>query len=262
MKEETLASGMRVWSAQPEGPGPFPTVVILHERYGPVRFTFNNVDRMAQEGFAAFAPDMFHRHTGDRKRVEAAEDRAELQDTRSLTDMDELVAHIRGVSYADADRLVIAGYCQTGRTPIVVASQRDYVTGAVVMHGGIYNWDFNPVEKGQEPIAGFIPQLSCPVFGGFGELDEIISLPNVWTLRRMLEESRKSYDIHVFQGAVHSWMNTTTPAALKRYNAEATEPAWQAMLNFCREITSGAWDREQLICRFDSTVEPGRDFLP
>ena len=188
MKEATLASGMRVWSAQPEGPGPFPTAFILHERYGPVQHTFNIMERMAREGFAAFAPDLFHRYTGNRQAVEDAEERVELPDEHTLTDIDELMGHIRGLDYADDARVVIAGYCQTGRTPLVVASHRGYVSGALVLHGGIYPRDYAATETGEESVVGLTPRLSCPVFGAFGELDELIPLPNIWTFRQMLEE--------------------------------------------------------------------------
>ena len=262
MKEATLASGMRVWSAQPEGPGPFPTAFILHERYGPVQHTFNIMERMAREGFAAFAPDLFHRYTGNRQAVEAAEERVELPDEHTLTDIDELMGHVRGLDYADDARVVIAGYCQTGRTPLVVASHRSYVSGALVLHGGIYPRDYAATETGEESVVGLTPRLSCPVFGAFGELDELIPLPNIWTFRQMLEEHGKSYDINIFSGAPHSWMNTTTPRAFERYRAEQTEDAWRAMLGFCREVVSGAWDREQLVFRFNSSIQPDQKFLP
>ncbi len=49
LTEETLASGMRVWTARPGTTEPRPAVLLLHERYGPVEHSFNQVEKMAKE---------------------------------------------------------------------------------------------------------------------------------------------------------------------------------------------------------------------
>lgn len=260
MHEETLSSGMRVWSAHPEGPGPFPTFIMLHERYGPVQHTFDQAQRIADEGFASFLPDFFHRQSDQREAIAAGQSRGDLTDEDSLTDFDELVGHIRGLAFADADRIVMAGFCQTGRTPLLLSAQGRHLSGAVVYHGGIYPRDFEPSERGQESVVSLIPRIASPVFGAFGELDHLVPLPNVWTFRHMLEENRKSYQIHLFPGAPHAWMNDT--ATDGRYKPETTAQSWQLMVDFSREVTSGAWKSDQLVCRFQSAIQPGQDFLP
>lgn len=260
MQETTLASGMRVWSAHPNEPGPFPAFVMLHERYGPVQHTFDQAQRIADEGFAAFLPDFFHRHAGQRQALADGQFRGELADEDTLTDFDELADYIRGQDFADADRIVVAGFCQTGRTPLLLSAHGRRLSGAVVYHGGIYPRDFDASEKGQESVVTLIPRLSCPVFGAFGELDHLVPLPNIWTFRHMLEEHRKSYQIHLFPGAPHAWMNDT--ATDGRYRPETTAQSWRLMVEFSRQVTSGAWNSGQLACRFESSIQPDREFLP
>lgn len=258
MKEETLASGMRVWSAHPGGAGPFPSAIIFHERRGPVAHTFRMAERMTQEGFAAFVPDFFHRYTEPRGPVEAAEIRVEMPDEETLTDYDELVGYIDTLSFADADRLVAAGFCQTGRTPLVIASHRTNLSGAIVFHGGIYPRDFEAVGRGEEAVTGLVKRVTCPVLGAFGELDELVPLPNVWAFRDMLEQNRKSFQIRLFPDTPHSWMD----ASNERYREEAAAQAWQLLGEFSRAVTSDAWKRDQLIFRFESGIKADQTFLP
>ena len=259
MHEETLASGMRVWSVAPDGDGPFPAAVIFHERRGPVAHTFRMAERMSEEGFAVFVPDMFHRYTEDRGPVEGGEVRVDMPDEETLEDWDELVAYIHTLDHADADRVVAAGFCQTGRTPLVIAAHRSNLSGAIVFHGGIYDRDFEVIGRGEESVVGLTPRVSSPVLGVFGELDFLVPLPNVWRFRRMLEEHRKSYQIHLYPAAHHSWMDEAAP---DRYNAEATEQAWRLLGEFSREVTSGAWPLDQLVFRFESGIQPDQEFLP
>ncbi len=259
MHEETLASGMRVWSVAPDGDGPFPAAVIFHERRGPVAHTFRMAERMSEEGFAVFVPDMFHRYTEDRGPVEGGEVRVDMPDEETLEDWDELVAYIHALDNADADRVVAAGFCQTGRTPLVIAAHRSNLSGAIVFHGGIYDRDFEVIGRGEESVVGLTPRVSSPVLGVFGELDFLVPLPNVWRFRRMLEEHRKSYQMRLYPAAHHSWMDEAAP---DRYNAEATEQAWRLLGEFSREVTSGAWPLDQLVFRFESGIQPDQESLP
>lgn len=183
-----------------------------------------------------------------------------LPDDASLVDFDELVSHISGLDFADADRIIAAGFCQTGRTPLLLSSHGRCLSGAVVFHGGIYDWDYEPTEKGQESVVSIVPRLSCPVFGAFGEFDRIVPLPNVWTFRHMLEQNRKSYQIHLFSDAPHAWMNDTMTDG--RYRADTAAQSWKLMVDFCKEVTSVAWKSDQLVCRFESAIQPDHEFLP
>jgi len=56
---------MSVYSSVPSGSGPFPAVLIAHPASGVGEFTQSIADRLAEAGFAAVAPDLFHRVTED-----------------------------------------------------------------------------------------------------------------------------------------------------------------------------------------------------
>ena len=87
--EKTLASGMRIWSARPNTDAKRPLVLLLHERYGPVKHSMNMVEKLALDGFVVCVPDMFHRSSGDRGPVEPAEARIDPEDHTALADLED-----------------------------------------------------------------------------------------------------------------------------------------------------------------------------
>jgi carboxymethylenebutenolidase len=133
----------------------------------------------------------------------------------------------------------IAGFCLSGRTPLVYAAARDDVTAIVVFHGGIYPRDYDARLPGQETIADVIPRISCPVLGQFGEIDRLVPMENVERFRRELEASGKSYRVHVYANTPHGWLNTTQPEA---HRPEQAARAWSAMVTYFGEVFAGTWE--------------------
>ena len=56
---------MRVYVSVPSGSGPFPAVVVSQHGGGVDQFIRDMSDRLASEGYAAAAPELYHRITDD-----------------------------------------------------------------------------------------------------------------------------------------------------------------------------------------------------
>ena len=84
-----------------------------------------------------------------------------------------------------------------------------------------------------------IAAVNCPVFGAFGEGDHIISLDDVLRFRNCLEANKKSYDIHIYRGAPHGWLNDTMPGRYRKTEADA---GWAAQQRFLAEVFGGQWN--------------------
>ena len=250
LTEHKLASGMRFWTQRPEAGGPRPAIFLLHERYGPVTHSFRLLEKMAGEGYVACMPDLFHRFEGDRGPLERAETRFDPTDADSIADVDEAVAHLRTLDFVDFSSIGMAGFCASGRTPLVYAASRRDLKGIAVFHGGAYPRDYDPVYPGQKTVADYIPRLTCPLLGGFGEADPAVPLENVRRLRNELEQHRKSYRIRIFPGAPHAWMDTDRPS----YRPKEADEAWRMMLDFFREMFQGGWDQGRALWQFESNV--------
>jgi carboxymethylenebutenolidase len=236
-EEITCANGMPAFLAYPAGGGKFPTVVLMHERYGLVRHFKEQAMRCARDGFAVLAPNFFFRHP-DQKVLNAGDSRYDMTDPESVELIGAALAAMKSHKAADPDKVVVMGYCQTGRHPLLYAAEHP-ITAAVVWYGGAGSKEWGINKDQPRKLEDVIADVTCPVFGAFGEADHIISLDDVRRFRDCLEKGRKSYDIHIYRGAPHGWLNDTMPG---RYRKEQAEAGWAAQQRFLTEVFGGKWD--------------------
>ena len=152
-------------------------------------------------------------------------------------------------------RVAVAGYCQTGRHPLVFAAEVP-VQAAVVWYGAASKREWPVNERQPKALDEVMAKISCPVFGAFGSADHIISIDDVRRFRNALEEHQKSYDIHVLAGAPHGWLNDTMPG---RYRKKQADEAWASQQIFLREVFDGGW-REGTRWRFACDIPGDYDF--
>ena len=247
------SNGMPVYLAQPKGGGRYPAVVLMHERYGLVRHTEDLARRCAQDGFVVCAPNFFFRHP-DQPALTAGNVRYDMTDPESVDSLDAVIAWLKGHRSADPGKVAVAGFCQTGRHPLIFAAKRP-IQAAVVWYGAAAprEWEVTSIQP--EPFDAIIAGLPCPVFGAFGSDDHLISISDVRRFRDSLEGHGKSYEIHLYAGAPHGWLNDTMPGRYRKAQAEA---AWSAQQRFLKDVFAGSWPGNQVRWLFES--EFGRDY--
>jgi carboxymethylenebutenolidase len=249
----TCENGMPAFLAYPAGGGTFPAIILMHERYGLVKHTRDQAMRCARDGFAVLAPNFFFKHP-DQRKLNAGDSRYDMTDPESVAYLKAAVGTLKKVRAADLERLAVAGYCQTGRHPLVFAAAVP-ISAAVVWYGAASRreWDVTPVQP--KPLDDVIAALDCPVFGAFGEADHIISLDDVRRFRDCLERHRKSYDIHVYEGAPHGWLNDTMPGRYRKAEAQA---GWAAQQRFLADVFEGQYKNGTVRWRF--ACDSGHDY--
>jgi carboxymethylenebutenolidase len=241
----------------PKAKGKRPAVIILHERYGIDQHTKDLTARLAQAGFVGFAPDLFHRFTGDRKAVLRGEQRVDLTDDGALEDLNAAVEYLKKLKEVDGSRIGIIGVCQTGRQPVLLAAKRDDIAGAVVLYGAIGGKEWLANDLRPMPIEDLIPRVNCPVLGIFGEADHIISVDDVVRFRNALEKAKRNCHIRIYAGAPHGWLNDTMPG---RYRKEAAKDAWSLMMAFLKSCFAGRWNKERIVSKYESSYSANYDF--
>jgi carboxymethylenebutenolidase len=249
----TCENGMPAFLAYPSGGGRYPTFVLMHERYGLVKHTQDQAIRCARDGFAVLAPNFFFKHP-DQRKLNAGDARYDMTDPESVAYLKAAVGTLRKVRAADTKRLAVAGYCQTGRHPLVFAAAHP-ISAAVVWYGAASKreWEVNAAQP--KPLDEVIAAINCPVFGAFGEADHIISLDEVRQFRDSLERHRKSYDIHIYEDAPHGWLNDTMPGRYRKAEAEA---GWAAQQRFLADVFAGRYGGETVRWRF--ACDSGEDY--
>ncbi len=247
------ADGLPVYLAQPRQSGRYPVVVLMHERYGLVRHTQDLARRCAEDGFVVAAPNFFFRHP-DQPTLTAGNSRYDMSDPESVASLNSVLSSLQDNPAADMSKVAVAGFCQTGRHPLVFAAERP-IQAAVVWYGAASarEWEVTGIQP--EPLDKIIADLGCPVFGAFGSDDHLISVSDVCRFRNALEQHQRSYEIHLYAGAPHGWLNDTMPG---RYRKPQADAAWSAQQRFLKEAFGCEWPAQQVRWRFES--EFGRDY--
>jgi carboxymethylenebutenolidase len=242
----------------PSGDAAAGAVVILHERYGLVQHTLDLAQRLAQDGFVALAPNLFSRWPGDQEAVRRGHVRVEMQDPEITAAIDQALDFLKGHARVDASRIALMGVCQSGRYPIVVASQRRDLAACVVFYGGAQQRDWQVSQLQPRPMQEMMRALSAPVLFVFGERDHTMSLDDMRRVRNTLEDGRCSYRMKVFADMPHGWLNSTMPG---RYRPRQAEQAWAALRTFLADVFEGKWPGPgQVRWEFESATAADYDF--
>lgn len=223
--------GMPAFLARPDRSGTFPVVVLMHERYGLVKHSRDLALRAAADGVLAVAPNFFFKHP-DQRTLNAGNSRYDMSDPESVQLIRAALTAVEGHPAADLSKAAVAGYCQTGRHPLVFAAEQR-IAAAVIWYGAAAprEWEVNALQP--KRFDDIIAALPCPVFGAFGSLDHLISIDDVRRLRNALEQHKKSYELHLYTGAPHGWLNDTMPG---RFRAAAAEEAFEAIVSWLHDV--------------------------
>ena len=224
---------MQVYSSVPGGSGPFPAVVIAHPASGVAEFTQSIADRLAEAGYAAVAPDLFHRVTDDMIADGTARN-AFLSDSEIVTDINATVDWLRGHSAIDADRLGVTGFCMGGRVAWLAAANNSHFKAVVPYYPGNL-WS----SRGDAPQSPFelTGNINCPMLTHFGEVDQNPSPEDMRKLDDELTRLGKQHQFYAYPGAGHAFMDFGQPS---RYQKEAADASWPRTLEFFAQHLKGA----------------------
>jgi carboxymethylenebutenolidase len=203
--------GLPAFLAVPAAATKLPAVVLMHERYGLVQHTRDLAARFARDGFACIAPDFFHKHP-DQAALHRGDVGYDMTDPEAVFYLDAALAELGALPQVDRSKISVAGVCQTGRHPLVLAAQRP-IAAALVWYGAASQREWQVNARYPEPLEAIIARVECPVLGLFGEEDHVISLADVRRLRDCLDRHDKSYTIKVYADAPHGWPTTPCRAA-------------------------------------------------
>ena len=248
-REVACANGMPAFLAHPDTRGPFPVMVLLHERYGLQDHQRELCTRFAADGLAAIAPNLFFREP-NLEAIARAEARAEVSDEQVNSDIDAALDYLQAnVPGADLSKVAVMGLCQTGRFPIAYSAMSSArISAAVVFHGAAYKREWVLNAEKIIPYDELIARSRVPVFGAFGEKDVLIEREDVLRFRGSLESANRSYEIVIYRDAPHSWLNHR----IEGWRQPQAEAAWKALLAFLERVNSGAFPGDRVRWSFTS----------
>jgi len=203
--------------AMPDGGGPHPGVVVIHEAQGLNDHIRDVTRRLADAGYAALAVDLF---AGRNRAICMARYMTGMLggsvNRYGVDDLKNALTLLARMTNVDAQRLGAVGFCMGGGFAIAWACTDSRLKAIAPFYG------VNP-----RPLE--VTKRLCPVVGSYPEQD--FTARSGRALDQALTRFEIKHDIKVYPGTRHSFFNDARPT----FNREAANDSWSRLLKFFGE---------------------------
>ena len=125
---------VRAYVAKPQGSGPFPTIIMIHEFYGLNQNIVEKAEGLAQEGYLVVAPDTFR--GSSTSWVPRAIFQVITNDAEQVNqDLDAVYQWLVSKPDVDADRIATLGFCYGGRASLGYSLHNNRIAATVIFYG-------------------------------------------------------------------------------------------------------------------------------
>ncbi len=194
----TPAGDLPAYLAVPEGTGPFPGVVVIHDAFGLGNDIRNQADWLASEGYLAIAPDLFRGRKGVSCMVSTMRD---ARDKNGPTFDDIAAARTALLDRPDCTGTVgVIGFCMGGGLALILAPSGDYAASSV-----------NYGTAGKDVYSAGYLKTACPIVGSYGGKDRSLR-GAAGRLERILTEVGVDHDVKEYASAGHGFINNGVEA--------------------------------------------------
>lgn len=189
----------------PASPPPWPGVVVVMEGDGMKPQLLRVCERLAAEGYAVAAPDLYWRFGGSNPEA-GGNMFGQLRHADGRADIVEVVSRLRGLG---AETVGITGFCMGGGYAYMAAISGVDVDAAASFYGG--------------GIAQHLGDPYCPLLCFFGGRDEWIPRADIATV-----ENSHPGQVVVYEDAGHGFMRDGSD----NHDDAAATDAWARLLAF------------------------------
>ncbi len=204
--------------ARPEGDGPFPGLVVIHEIFGLTENIKRCAQRFAEAGYAALAVDLF---AGRNTTVCMFRTLSGLLfnslNHEGIHDLKATLDFLTAKDYVDATHVGAVGYCMGGSLAVAWACTDNRLQAIAPYYG------MNP--KPAEAM-----RRLCPVVGSYPGKD--FTTKSGQQLDMLLDGYGVPHDIKIYPDGKHSFCNDDRQSS---YNHDIAEDSWERVLAFFGE---------------------------
>lgn len=195
----------------PEGKGPFPALVVIHEWWGLNDWVKEQASRLADEGYVALAVDLY------RGKVATTPDEAHeimrgVPPDRAARDLHAAVEFLSSQPDVRKDRIGSIGWCMGGGYSLDVALQEPTLTAAVINYGHLAT-DTASLKK-----------INASILGIFGGQDRGIPVDDVKKFEQALKQQGNRVEVVIYPDAGHAFENPNNKTG---YRSDDAADAWK-----------------------------------
>ena len=210
----------------PQAKGIFPSIVVLHDRWGLTTQIKDVAQRLACEGYVVLVPNLYGRQGGmitansevaDALMARMNEEHA-MQDIKASCEfLNTNLAEDTNLELTKRNAHAVVGFGLGGTLAIRFACQRKRLRTAVSFYGNI-----TEVEKTAKG-------LYCPVLYHAAGSNSPLSQENLNLFQQAAKQEGKQVEIKMYPEASSGFSNETQAST---YHAESAHRAWDATIDF------------------------------
>jgi carboxymethylenebutenolidase len=197
-----------------------PGILVLHAWWGLNDFFRGICDRLAQQGFVVFAPDLF---SGELVRTieEAQQHQSQWNEVQAVPPIIlPAVEDLRKRVTTGAPGLGVIGFSMGAYWALWLAQQKSELFRAVVLF------------YGSDAGSGNYQRSRAAFLGHFAENDPYETVSGIQTLENNLKAAQRPATFYTYPGTSHWFFENDRPDA---YHAQAAQLAWDRTLSFLDE---------------------------
>src|SRR5438552_2910923 len=200
----------------PSGGGPFPGIVVIHEWWGLNDWVKEQASKLADQGYAALAIDLYRGKVADNPDI-AHELMRGVPEDRAARDLHAAVEFLRAQSNVKKDRIASIGWCMGGGYSLDVALEEPTLTAAVINYGHL------------AVDADSLKKINASILGIFGGQDRGIPVDDVKKFEQTLKQLGKKVETVIYPNAGHAFEN---PNNKDGYRPDDAADAWKRTVKF------------------------------
>jgi carboxymethylenebutenolidase len=213
------ASGYLATPASGRGPG----VLVVQEWWGLDSGIKTMADRLADAGFVALAPDLYHGALAQHDEMDkAAHLMQSLPIERAAKDMSGAVDYLASHAAVTSQGIGVVGFCMGGMLSFIIAANRPDQVKALVPFYGFPQGDSQPDYA----------KIAAAINGHMAEQDSYFPPTAAKALEAKLRGLGKTATLTVHPGTGHAFMGPHD--ALGTHNPELAAKIWPEVLAFLR----------------------------
>ena len=210
----------------PQAKGIFPSVVLLHDRWGLTSQIKTTAQRLSCEGYVVLVPNLYGRQggmiTANAEVADALMDRMDqqlaMQDINASCEY--LNANLAEDTLLDQTKRnvhAVVGYGMGGTLAIQFACHRKRLRTAVAFYGNLPD------------ISETAKQLFCPVLYHAAGSKGVVTQDEIEQFQQAAKQENKHVEVQLYPEASPGFCNETQSA---NYHEESAKRAWQATIDF------------------------------
>lgn len=200
----------------PQGKGPFPAIVAIHEWWGLNDWVKEQAAKLADQGYVTLAIDLYRGQVASTPEV-AHELMRGVPEDRAARDLHAAFEFLKTQPNVKQDRIASIGWCMGGGYSLDMALAEPSLAAAVINYGHLAT----------DPQS--LKKINAAILGIFGAQDRGIPVDSVKKFEEALKRDGKKVDVVIYPDAGHAFENPNNKAG---YRPEDTADAWTRTVNF------------------------------